>query len=127
MLRRHLLTLLTRFAALSSMAAVEVLAAPAPQEQANIDQLIRHVELQKGMVFIRNGSEYTCEQAAKFLRSKMEAMGKDVGTARDFIHLIATKSSTSGKPYQIRLADGTLMPAAHYLHEQLKRIESQPA
>ena len=123
MLRRHLLA---RLAALGSMAGVEVLAAPAPQEQAHIDKLIRHVELQKGLVFIRNGTEYTCEQAAKFLRGKMDAMGKEVSTARDFIERIATKSSMSGKPNQIRLADGTMMPAGHYLHEELKRIESQP-
>ena len=124
MLRRHLLA---RFVALGSMVGVQVLAAPVPQEQARIDKLIRHVELQRGLVFIRNGSEYTCEQAAKFLRGKMEAMGKEVSTARDFIERIATKSSMSGKPYQIRLADGTVMPAGHYLHEELKRIESQPA
>ena len=124
MLRRHLLA---RLAALASMAGMQVLAAPAPLEQAHIDKLIRHVELQKGMVFIRNGSEYTCEQAARFLRGKMESMGKEVSTARDFIERIATKSSMSGKPYQIRLADGTLMPAGHYLQEELKRIESRPA
>lgn len=124
MLRRHLLT---RLATLGSMAGVQVLAAPAPQEQAHIDELIRHIEMQKDLVFIRNGSEYSCEQAAKFLRGKMEAMGKEVSSAHDFIERIATKSSRSGKPYQVRLADGTLMPAGHYLHEQLKRIESQPA
>ena len=124
MLRRHLLA---RFVVLGSMAGVQVLAAPTPQEQAHIDKLIRHVELQKGLVFIRNGSEYTSEQAAKFLRGKMEAMGKEVSGARDFIERIATRASMSGKPYQIRLADGTLMPAGHYLNEQLKRIESLPA
>ncbi len=124
--RRKLLATAT-VAALGPMAGLVGRAAPPPAEQARIDKLIRHVELQKGMVFIRNGSEYSCEQAAKFLRGKMESMGAEVSTAREFIERIATRSSMSGKPYQIRLADGTVLPAAHYLTDQLKRIESQPA
>ena len=122
--RRHLLA---SAAALGSMASGVALAAPPPMEQARIDRLIHHVELQNGLVFIRNGREYSCEQAAKFLRGKMESMGKEVSTAREFIERIATRSSTSGKPYQIRLANGTLLPAGQYLIDQLKRIESQPA
>ncbi len=123
----HRRYLLATAVLLGPMASRLARAAPSPVEQARIDKLIRHVELQKGMVFIRNGSEYTCEQAAQFLRGKMESMGKEVATAREFIERIATRSSMSGKPYQIRLADGTLLPAAHYLTDQLKRIESQPA
>ena len=122
--RRHLLA---SAAALGSMASGAALAAPPPMEQARIDRLIHHVELQNGLVFIRNGREYSCEQAAKFLRGKMESMGKEVSTAREFIERIATRSSTSGKPYQIRLANGTLLPAGQYLIDELKRIESQPA
>ena len=122
--RRHLLA---SAAALGAMASGVALAAPPPMEQARIDRLIDHVELQNGLVFIRNGREYSCEQAAKFLRGKMESMGKEVSTAREFIERIATRSSTSGKPYQIRLANGTLLPAGQYLIDELKRIESQPA
>ena len=122
--RRHLLA---SAAALGSMASGVALAAPPPMEQARIDRLIHHVEFQNGLVFIRNGREYSCEQAAKFLRGKMESMGKEVSTAREFIERIATRSSTSGKPYQIRLANGTLLPAGQYLIDELKRIESQPA
>ena len=122
--RRHLLASVVAFGGCAGLAAV---AAPPPVEQARIDKLIRYVETQKGMVFIRNGSEYSCEQAAKFLRGKMESMGKDVTSARDFIERIASKSSMSGKPYQVRLVDGTTLLAAHYLTEELKRIESQPA
>ena len=123
----HRRLLLASVAAFGSWVALHVRAAPPLVEQVRIDKLIRHVELQKGMVFIRNGTEYTCEQAAKFLRGKMESMGKEVGTAREFIERIASRSSMSGKPYQIRLADGTTVAAGTYLHEQLRRIESLPA
>ena len=102
-------------------------AAPPPHEQARIDKLIRHVETQKGMTFIRNGTEYSCVDAARFLRGKMESMGAEVTTAREFIERIATKSSMSGKPYQVRFNDGRLIPAAQFLGDELKRLEAAPA
>ena len=101
-------------------------AAPPPHEQARIDKLIRHVETQKGMTFIRNGTEYSCADAARFLRGKMESMGAEVTTAREFIDRIATKSSMSGKPYQVRFSDGRLVPAAQFLGDELKRLEAAP-
>ena len=109
-----------------TMLALSVHATPPPHELSRIERLIRFVESQKDMKFIRNGSEYTCAEAAKFMRGKLEAMGGDVVTARDFIERIATKSSMSGKAYQVKLADGRMVPSAQFLTEELKRIEAQP-
>ena len=103
------------------------LAAPPPHELSRIDRLIRFVESQKDLKFIRNGSEYSCAEAAKFLRGKMDAMGSDVLTAREFVERIASRSSMSGKPYQVKFADGRLMPTAQFLGDELRRIEAQPA
>ena len=47
-------------------------------EQARIDRLIAFVETRKSVTFIRNGNDYSCEDAAKFMRSKMKMMGGDV-------------------------------------------------
>ena len=102
-------------------------AAPPPIEQVRIDKLIRFVEIQKGMKFIRNGTEYSCEEAAKFLRGKMDSMGAEVTSARDFIERIASKSSMSGKPYQVRFSDGRLITSAKFLGDELKRLEAAPA
>jgi Family of unknown function (DUF5329) len=107
--------------------ALAALAAPPAHEQSRIDRLIRFVETQQGMKFVRNGTEYSCADAAKFLRGKMEKMGAEVATAREFIEKIASKSSMSGTPYHVKFADGRLMPAAEFLAEELKRIEAQPA
>jgi hypothetical protein len=102
-------------------------AAPPPHEQARIEKLIHRVEIQNGMTFVRNGTDYTCQEAAKFLRGKPEAMGHDVSTAREFIDRIASRSSSSGKPCQVRYGDGRLMPAAQFLGEELNRLEALPA
>ena len=120
--RRHLLA----WAVVACLGNAPALAAPTALEQSRIERLIHHVETQKGVAFIRNGREYTAQEAAKFLRGKVEANGKDVSTAREFIDRIATRSSTSGALYQIRLANGALVPAAAFLGDELKRIESKP-
>jgi len=108
-------------------AGVPVRAAPPAQEQSRIDRLIRYVESQKAIKFIRNGTEYTAEDAGKFLRGKLEAMGSEVTTARQFIRRIASRSSMSGQPYHVRLADGQILLAENFLEDELQRIERQPS
>jgi hypothetical protein len=109
------------------LASLAVVAAPPPHEQSRIEKLIRYVESQKAMKFIRNGTEYSAEDAGKFLRGKLEAMGGEVTTARQFIQRIASRSSMSGQPYQVRLADGQTLLAENFLEDELKRIERQPS
>lgn len=122
MFRRSFLMSVTTLMALHAGAA-----APQPHEQTRIEKLIRFVETQKDMKFIRNGTEYSCADAGRFLRGKLDAMGRGVTTAREFIERIATKSSISGQPYQVKFGDGKTMLAAQFLGEELKRIEGQPA
>jgi len=109
------------------LTASAVRAAPPAHEQSRIERLIRFVESQKDMKFIRNGTEYSCAEAAKFMRGKLESMGGDVTTAREFIERIATKSSMSGEPYHVKFADGRLVPAAQFLGDELKRMDARPA
>jgi hypothetical protein len=92
---------------------------------ARIERLIQFVEAQKDIRFLRNGSSYSAKDAAKFLRGKFEKMGEHVNTAQQFIEQIASRSSTSGEPYRIRLSDGREVPAAVFLGDELQRIDSR--
>lgn len=96
----------------------------AMSETAKIQALISTVEKSEGLVFIRNGSAHDPTQAASHLRLKWKNAGKRVRTAEDFIRYCATGSSMSGKPYQIRFADGRVEDSAVYFHAQLRRIEA---
>jgi hypothetical protein len=94
-------------------------------EKARIDYLIHEVEQVQGS-FIRNGREYLPAEAAAHLQMKLEqAMGswfapdKDQWTAELFIEKIASKSSISGKPYQIKFNDGLIIEAGDWLRERL--------
>lgn len=106
-----------------SALAAEPVRSPAA-EKVRIEGLITSVEQAKGMVFIRNGSEHDAAAAASHLRMKWKNAGSRVRTAEDFIKYCATGSSMSGKPYQIRFADGRVMNSADYFNAQLRRIDT---
>ncbi len=114
--------LLGAFFIFLSLAASTAFARDAKQD-ARIEHLISHVESLKGAVFIRNGTEYDTKAAGSHLRMKLGKAGDKVKTAEDFINGLASKSSTSGKPYQIRKTDGTLTDTRPYFYDRLKEYD----
>jgi len=91
---------------------------------AEIDALIDRVAHAKGVVFIRNGSEYTATEAAAHLQRKREAAGDKVRTPEQFIDALGARSSMSGKPYRVRLADGREMDSAVWLNGLLRDLRT---
>ena len=75
---------------------------------------------------MRNGWTYSADSAAIFLRLKWQANDSVVKTARDFIDRIGNVSGTSGKPYLIRLENGTEISSREFLLGELKKIEISP-
>lgn len=96
-------------------------------EQQKIDALIHSIEVLPGAQFIRNGSAYEGKAAADHLQTKRRYAGDRIKTATDFIRCCASKSSMSGKPYQIRFADGKTVDAEVFFRAELKRIEAPTA
>ena len=97
---------LTRGFAFLFVASASLAASRPEAEQAKIDWLLAEVGNSKA-VFIRNGKEYDAWRAVSHLKSKLFLAGKRVQTVREFIVGVASRSSETGKPYEIRLADGT--------------------
>lgn len=93
-------------------------------EPQKIEYLIAFIAKQDG-AFIRNGSEYTPAQAAEHLRMKWKKGGSAIKTANDFIEKLATSSSMSGKPYQIKFKNGRTAQVGPLLRLELARIEKQ--
>lgn len=100
-----------------------VVSAQDNMEKKKIVFLISAVENLKGANFIRNGSEYNGQDAAKHLQMKLQRAGNHVQTADDFIRLCASKSYTSGKAYMIRLPDGKTIKSEKYFREKLKEYK----
>lgn len=95
-------------------------------EDNKIDALLTYVGTQTNVKFIRNGSEYDNTTAVKFLRGKWDRQRASVGSAREFIEKIASRSSTTGKPYRIRLSDGREVDSAVFLSDRLEKLEQTP-
>ncbi len=96
-----------------------------PQEEKKIDYLLNEIK-QLDVVFIRNNSEHSPEEAVSHLRMKLKraqnswfAPAKETWTAELFIDNIASKSSISGKPYFIKFKNGRSVKAGEWLKERL--------
>jgi hypothetical protein len=78
-----------------------------PQTAQEIKGLLDYVERSECQ-FVRNGSEYSGPQARAHLERKLNYLeGKHlVVSAEDFIDLAATKSSISGKAYEVHCPTG---------------------
>jgi len=74
--------------------------------------------------FIRNGKEYSPEEARKHIQKKYEYARNRIKTAEDFIQGVASKSSISGKPYKIRCKDQTML-CADWLGAELQRFRQK--
>lgn len=93
-------------------------------EAQKIERLIQFVRGMKDATFIRNGSEHSCREAAEHLQSKWQKHKDKIGSARDFIDELASKSGLSGQPYKIRFKDGSVLTTYEVLTRELQRLES---
>jgi len=95
-------------------------------ETQKIEALIATVEGLKDAVFIRNDEEHTAKEAADHMRMKWRWKRSQIETARDFIRVAASGSTTSGKAYVIRFGDGREVTSADYLTAALEKLEAKP-
>ena len=78
---------------------------------------------QSGCEFNRNGSLHSAEAAAEHLELKYSRGRRYANSAEAFIDRLASKSSWSGKPYQM-ICDGEVHPAGDWLTSTLATIRS---
>jgi hypothetical protein len=96
---------------------------PALTESAKIELLLDAITKSSGAKFIRNGAEHDGKAAADHLRSKWRSAASDIKTAKDFIEKLATTSSMSGKPYEVKLPDGSKVKLRDWLTERLSELK----
>jgi len=70
------------------------------------------------LTFTRNGTEYSSQEAADHIRNKYEHFKSWIESPEDFIHVCASKSLESGKPYLVSTAQGKV-PLEKWLGEIL--------
>jgi hypothetical protein len=90
--------------------------------QVEVKYLLDFVEI-SGCQFYRNGSWHDSSKARSHLLLKFEYLDTRnlVKTAEDFIDNAATKSSMSGRLYEIRCLECKSVPTGPWLHDVLSR------
>jgi hypothetical protein len=93
-------------------------------ENDKIEKLMLSLRNIEGATFIRNGQAHTVDEAIAHLRAKWEWKKSEIKTAEDFITLIGSRSSTTGKPYLIKHSDGSEITSEQCFRRQLQIVEN---
>lgn len=110
-----------------ALLAPALLQARPAAENERIEYLLNAVKTLTGATFVRSGTDYDGAAAEGHLRMKLDRVGERVQTAKQFIEGIASKSYLTGKPYQIRFADGKVTDAGPFLSAKLKEFKPMAA
>lgn len=110
------------FAVSLLMVSVSQAGEPPPAARAEIAYLFARLET-SGCDFYRNGSWYGSREAAAHLRRKYRYLLEKgvVSSAEEFIERAASKSSSSGKPYQVRCGGGKIIESGSWLRAELMK------
>ncbi|GAB2867064.1 YfeK family protein [Pseudoduganella ginsengisoli] len=122
-MKTHRLAIAVLAAAFSAAANATPTAAPV---RAEIDALLNKLQ-SSGCQFNRNGSWYSGAEAKSHLLRKLEYF-EDKGSVKNteqFIELAASKSSSSGKPYQVKCGNAAAMPSQQWLNAELSAIRGR--
>lgn len=113
---------------LALLMVAPALAGPPPQATREIEQLITALG-KSGCDFQRNGSWYAAAKAEIHLRRKYGWLRERdmVASAEQFIESAATRSSVSGRAYQVRCPGKPVVTSATWLQARLTEIRHTPA
>ena len=85
-----------------------------------IEHLLQYIDA-SDCSFIRNGKSHDSIDAGAHIRKKYAHIKSRIKTTEDFIQYAATKSSLSGRPYQI-ICNKEKMATAEWLTRELNRF-----
>jgi hypothetical protein len=88
--------------------------------EAEVEHLLHYINT-SDCSFIRNGKSHDSIDAGAHIRKKYAHIKSRIKTTEDFIQYAATKSSISGRPYEI-ICDGEKMATAEWLAQELDRF-----
>ena len=95
---------------------------PRPQTETEVTYLLEFVQA-SACQFNRNDTWYNGKDARLHLEMKYDSLVSkgSITKAEDFIDKAASKSSLSGRNYQIRCQDGKTISSAPWFTDELKR------
>ncbi|WP_230404689.1 MULTISPECIES: DUF5329 domain-containing protein [Undibacterium] len=112
------------FMPFTSASAAEMSAA----SRVEVEVLLNHLS-NSGCQFNRNGTWYSAQEAKAHLSKKLDYVveKKLATTAEQFIDAAASKSSMSGKAYQVKCGNDAAQESALWLQAALREIRNKKA
>lgn len=89
-----------------------------PGQEAEVEHLIAYLE-NSNCNMVRNGKTHSGEGGGKHVRRKYEYFRDDISSTEAFIELSATKSTMSGKPYEVHCPGEPPRDSADWMLEEL--------
>lgn len=119
-------TILLLLPVLSGSVAVQASAAEESAAKGEIAFMIQQTRV-SGCRFYRNGAWYEASKAADHLLTKYEYLETrgQINSAEEFIAKAASRSSLSGRPYQIQCAGKASVPSDEWFRGLLSRYREQ--
>ena len=90
--------------------------------QQEVSYLLDYIA-QSGCTFMRNGKVYEAHQARDHINKKYEHIKKRISSTEQFITYAASKSSISGKPYEVNCGEGAMLSST-WLEEELRNVRN---
>ena len=94
-----------------------------PGQRAEVEHLIAYLATSH-CVMIRNGKRHDGEEAAQHVRRKYEYFREKITSTEDFIARSATKSTMSGRPYEVQCPGEEPLSSADWLLAELAALRS---
>lgn len=104
---------------LTFLLGVEAFADVPAAQRAEVDHLLRYVELSH-CVIDRNGTRHTGKEAVGHIQKKYDYFRDKIRSTEDFIELSAAKSTMSGKPYRVVCEGGMTTTTQDWLLGELR-------
>ena len=116
---------ITALTLLLLLAGSTVAQTPSAETTQEVGQLFAALK-QSNCEFSRNGSWHNAQKASEHLQRKYDYLLKKrlVTTTESFIELAATRSSMSGKPYQVRCGKTAPVSSNSWFKNQLNAVRS---
>lgn len=114
------LTIAAVFTLVSSVCIADVSTA----QKVEVAHLLQFVK-DSACIVNRNGSEHDGASAAKHMKKKYKHFEDDIQSTEDFIRLSATKSTMSGKYYQVKCPGKQTVKTQDWLLAELKTLRTK--
>jgi len=109
----------TTLAILACLTATQLFADVPLGQKQEVEHLINYLET-SNCSMVRNGNAHKGAEATKHVRRKYKHFRDDIGSTEEFIELSATKSTMSGKPYEVHCPGERPRESADWLLEELE-------